>query len=206
MINAERVLEAERHWKELSLAEESFFCQRSHITWLELGDSSTNFFYRMVASRKAINHIHYLLADDGSRIETQEAISNHCVGYFSSLLNDTRDQQTFVQEDIDLLLSYRCSPAEVTELGNRFSAAEIREAFFDLPRNKTSGPDGYSSEFFTACWTIIGPEVTEAVSEFFYFRGASKAVECYYIGLNSKDPKCRVYDGFPTEFLLENAI
>lgn len=39
--------------------------------------------------------------------------------------------------------------------------------FFSLPRNKTSGPDGYSAEFFIACWSVVGYEVTEAVLEFF---------------------------------------
>ena len=33
-------------------------------------------------------------------------------------------------------------------------------AFFSFPKNKTGGLDGYSSEFFTATWFIIGPEVT----------------------------------------------
>ncbi|KAG7594499.1 Reverse transcriptase zinc-binding domain [Arabidopsis thaliana x Arabidopsis arenosa] len=38
---------------------------------------------------------------------------------------------------------------------------------FSLPRNKTSGPDGYSAEFFKSCWSVVGPEVIEAVREFF---------------------------------------
>lgn len=36
-----------------------------------------------------------------------------------------------------------------------------------MPNNKASGPDGYSSEFFKATWSIIGPEVTQAILEFF---------------------------------------
>ena len=48
-----------------------------------------------------------------------------------------------------------------------FTAEEIKNAFLSLPRNKASGPDGYSSEFFNSCWTVVGGEVTDAVSEFF---------------------------------------
>ncbi|XP_056848360.1 uncharacterized protein LOC130498784 [Raphanus sativus] len=33
--------------------------------------------------------------------------------------------------------------------------------------SQAGGPDGYSAEFFTACWSIIGPEVTDAILEFF---------------------------------------
>ena len=72
-----------------------------------------------------------------------------------------------MQEDIDLLMSYRCSETEVSELGKQFSNQEIKDAFFSLPHNKTSGPDGYLAKFFTACWPIVGPEVTDAVAEFF---------------------------------------
>lgn len=46
-------------------------------------------------------------------------------------------------------------------------AQETKEVFFSLPRNKTSGLDGYSSEYFSSCWQIIGPEVTKAVQKFF---------------------------------------
>lgn len=90
--NAERVLEAERKWKLLAEAKESFFCQRSHITCFSAGDSSTAFYHRMVATRKSINHIHYLIAADGARIESQGDIHRHSVEYFSNLLNDTSDQ------------------------------------------------------------------------------------------------------------------
>jgi len=42
--------------------------------------------------------------------------------------------------------------------------AEIKDAFFSLPRNKTCGPDGYTAELFTACWNIIQVrKVIEAV-------------------------------------------
>lgn len=48
-----------------------------------------------------------------------------------------------------------------------FSKEEIKEAFFSLPKNKASGPNGYSSEFFTSCWSVIGAEVTAAITKFF---------------------------------------
>lgn len=48
-----------------------------------------------------------------------------------------------------------------------FSSEEIRDAFYSLPRNKTSGPGGYPAEFFISCWSIVGGEVTAAIKEFF---------------------------------------
>lgn len=48
-----------------------------------------------------------------------------------------------------------------------FSPEDIKAVVFSLPRNKTAGPDGYSAEFFKSCWHVVGPEVVDAVTEFF---------------------------------------
>lgn len=68
--NAGHELEGQRRWQILAKAEESFFCQRSRVTWYKEGDMCTAYFHQMAASRKVINHIHFLLAPDGSKKET----------------------------------------------------------------------------------------------------------------------------------------
>ena len=164
---AEEEAEAQRKWQVLATAEESFLHQRSRVTWLKVGDSSTLFYHRMMSLRKSANHIHFLLDDQDVKWENQEDINNICVEYFSNLLGGEVLPKMFVQSDIDLLLPFRCSSTQASALERPFSAVEIKEAFFSLPHNKTCGPDGYSAEFFTGCWNIVGAEVCEAVAEFF---------------------------------------
>jgi hypothetical protein len=166
-LNTNRELEAQKKWQELSTAEESFFCQRSRISWLGDGDRNTLFFHRMVALKKSLNQIHHMIGDDGTMFDSQQGIKDHCVKYFSDLLSGNEAPPSIVQSDMELLLPFRCSQVQKEFLDKQFTNDEIRDAFFSLPRNKTSGPDGYSAEFFTGCWPIIGPEVTAAVSEFF---------------------------------------
>lgn len=36
-----------------------------------------------------------------------------------------------------------------------------------MPLSKSLGPDGYSVEFYRSSWSIVGKDVTAAVSEFF---------------------------------------
>ncbi|CAA7030642.1 unnamed protein product [Microthlaspi erraticum] len=103
----------------------------------------------------------------GSKIEGQEEILSHCVDYFQELLGAETDPQMFTQGDLNLLLPFNCSPEQSASLEKEFSAQEIRDAFVSLPRNKMCGPDGFSDEFFTSFWNVVGPEVTEAVGEFF---------------------------------------
>ena len=119
----------------------------------------------MANSRQAINHIHYLIDEDGVRFESQDDIQNLCVNYFSNLLGKPVDPPMFIQNDITSLVDFSCSPAQQAVLTAPFTSEDIREAFFSLPRNKASGPDGYSPEFFISCWSVVGGEVTEAVAE-----------------------------------------
>lgn len=165
--NAETEITALHEWEELSAAEAAFFYQRSRINWLALGDGSSSLFHRYAASRQAYNHIHFLLSETGTRVDTQAGIQELCVGYFTDLLGSPVAQPMFIQSDLDLLFNFKCSEEQVSGFQKEFSALDIKEAFFTLPKNKTGGPDGYSAEFFTTLWSVIGPEVTEAILEFF---------------------------------------
>ncbi|KAG7547838.1 Reverse transcriptase domain [Arabidopsis suecica] len=167
ILNANSELEATRKWHTLVIAEERFFCQKSRVTWLHDGDSNTSYFHRMADMRHSMNKIQFLFDDDGNKIDTKQGIEQHCADYFENLLGGDVSPQLLEQSDMELLLPYRCSLDEIRELGMVFTDNEIEAAFSSLPRNKTSGPDGYSSEFFKGMWVIVGPEVLEAVKEFF---------------------------------------
>lgn len=167
MTNAAQELEAQRKWSILCAAEESFFFQKSRVTWLAYGDGNTRYFHRMADARKQINTISTMVDENGLLIVTQQGITDHCVDYFARLLGDDVGPYLLEQDDMNLLLSYRCSPAQISELDKLFTDEEIKAAFFSLPRNKASGPDGFPVEFFTESWSVIGPEVTAAIREFF---------------------------------------
>lgn len=74
---------------------------------------------------------------------------------------------TFTQSDFDILFDFKCSPEQNSSFLKEYSEADVKEAFFSMPKNKTGGLDGYSAEIFTSTWSVIGPEITEAVLEFF---------------------------------------
>ncbi|GAV89673.1 hypothetical protein CFOL_v3_33087 [Cephalotus follicularis] len=66
--------------------EESYFRQKSRITWLKLGDSNIKFFHRSVASLHHRNHIIKLQRMDGSWACSQEEIEQMTVDFFIGLL------------------------------------------------------------------------------------------------------------------------
>ena len=186
--NAAMELSLQEKWVTLSSAEESFFFQRSRVTWTQLGDRNTPYFHRMATARQAMIHIHYLEDVDGHRYETQSDIQNHCVDYFSGLLGKPVEPALFIQEDIMRLFQFSCSSSQQEALIAPFSGEDIRSAFFSLPRNKASGPDGYSPEFCMSTWSIVGGEVSAAVAEFFTSGSLLKQINATNLVLIPKIP------------------
>lgn len=114
-----------------------------------------------------MNHIHFLISGTGDRIISQAGIQELCVNYFSDLLGSYVTPPLFIQSDLNLLFDFKCSVDQAASFEKEFTPVDINKDFFSLPKNKTGGPDRYSAEFFTAMWPIIGPEVVNAVLEFF---------------------------------------
>lgn len=108
-----------------------------------------------------------MIAPDGTRLESETGILKHCVEHFTNLLAREQGPPQMIQEDMNILLPYRCTAQQKQSLARSFSKQEIKDAFFSLPRNKARGPDGFSAEFFLGCWSVIGAEIIEAVEEFF---------------------------------------
>lgn len=52
------------------------------------------------------------------------------------------------------------------ELDRPFSEIEIEQAIRSLPNEKASGPDGFTNDFYKACWQIIKVDVFNAFHAF----------------------------------------
>ncbi|KAL0295598.1 UNVERIFIED_CONTAM: hypothetical protein Scaly_3097700 [Sesamum calycinum] len=59
------------------------------------------------------------------------------------------------------------TPAEASLLVATVTAAEVKEAFFDIEVESAPGPDGFGSAFYRAAWPVVGQSMLEAVGEFF---------------------------------------
>ena len=65
---------------------------------------------------------------------------------------------------------------------------EIKKAMFSINDSKAPGPDGFSSRFSKAAWSIIGSDVSEAVVSFFNSGSLLPEINCTTIALVPKVP------------------
>lgn len=99
----------------------------------------------MVATRRSINQIHYLLDNGGQRITDIEEVKSHFVAYFSDLFGGNSQVMTKADHDqVALLTKYEYSEPTKISLQAPVTAEDARREVFALPANKTPGPDRYT--------------------------------------------------------------
>ena len=76
----------------------------------------------------------------------------------------------------------------VTYLCSIPSAEDIKNTVFTLSKNKTPGPDGFSSEFFCSSWSVVGPDLISAVQDFFRNPSMPRQLNATVIALVPKSP------------------
>lgn len=124
----------------------------------------------MVLERATRNCIFILHTADGTPLLNPSDIKQEAVNYFQNFLQaDTSTSTINSSEALPELLRFRCSSTDVAKLVAPITPSEITQALQSLPKRKASGPDGFTKEFFTAAWPVLGKDFITAIQSFFLF-------------------------------------
>lgn len=109
--------------------------------------------------------------------------------FYSDLLGVENDSVSpLLVEQIQQLHSFRCGGHLSIKMAAIPTDEEIRSALFALPKNKALGPDGFTVEFFTSVWDLVGSDVISAVKSFFTTSVLPRQVNATVISLIPKVP------------------
>ena len=104
----------------------------------------------------------------GTIATSQEAIKSEAERFFQDFLSHVPTEiQGISVEEMQKIIPFCCSEGERSQLIKPVTSEEIKEVMFKMPSNKSLGPDGFTSEFFKASWSIIGNDFIVAVQSFF---------------------------------------
>lgn len=155
-------------WQRVSDIEEKVLKQRSKLHWLQVGDKNNKAFHNAAKIRETRNAIREIKCSDGRVVTNQEEIKKEAERFFTEFLTyEPRGIEGKSIEEIQSFLPFRCNEEERGNLIRAVTEEEVREVVFKMPSNKSPGPDGYTSEFFKASWSVIGKDFTVAVQSFF---------------------------------------
>lgn len=114
--------------------------------------------------------------------------------YYSRLLgSENIDISPLSVEEIRGIHPFCCGSDLSSKLSMIPIEAEIREAVLSLPKDKAPGPDGFSVEFFSSTWDLVGSDLISAVKDFFLL------IRVYLDRLTAQSLRCcRRYRGQPS--------
>lgn len=159
----EAVLRKELKLKCLALAslERTILRLRSRLVFLKDGDANTKLFHLQCSHRTRKKHIPKL-ETDGTTAYTQSDMAAMMFTFFSGSLGSASPSSTRID-----IVALGFEPADLSHLDYPFSEDEIWKTIKDLPKDKSSGPDGFTAEFYQVAWPIIKYDVMRAFSYFY---------------------------------------
>ncbi|GJY53051.1 RNA-directed DNA polymerase, eukaryota, reverse transcriptase zinc-binding domain protein [Tanacetum coccineum] len=170
-------------YKEAASDEEKVLRQKTKIQWLKDGDHNSTYFHNMLKGRKFRSRIKVVYDAQGNKFEGDD-IAFKFVDHFQKFLGS--EDEVFLIDDLDSLfinkLDAQCAAHMIRPVLND----EIKLAMFSIEDDKAAGPDGFSSKFFKAAWSVVGSDLHGAVKEFF---SSSKLLGEFNANLISFVPK-----------------
>ncbi|VFQ90426.1 unnamed protein product [Cuscuta campestris] len=130
----------------------------------------------------------HIKAKDGRVLSLQQDIQQEAIQHFTESFSKS------TIEGLQNILQF--IPSVITDEDNHALSClptieEVRDAIWDLDPHSTSGPDGYTGEFFRKTWEIVGSDILKAAQEFFLGIPTPKAFGATLITLipKSNSPK-----------------
>ncbi|KAL0283468.1 UNVERIFIED_CONTAM: hypothetical protein Sangu_2888100 [Sesamum angustifolium] len=159
----------------------SMLQQRAKLRWLKDGDQNSKVFFRKINLTRAKQRVFQITQASGETLTNQHEVIQEFISYFQTLIGSSNHPRTvdlgFLQHEIR-----RITPAEASFIVTTVTAAEVREALFDIDVESAPGPDGFGSAFYRAAWPVVGQSMFEAVGEFFPNSNHQDYSEAYTAG------------------------
>ncbi|XP_074314107.1 uncharacterized protein LOC141649312 [Silene latifolia] len=149
----------------LAGAREDFLKQKAKCDWARDGDSNCEMFHQAIRQRHLHNKVLQIENSRGVQCNDPGDILQAFVDYYQELLGSNAQTSDFYQHIV--------THGELVEVSDwdrmcRIPSEEdVRRVLFSIPDDKSPGPDGYTSCFFKASWSVIKEDVCAAVKDFF---------------------------------------
>ncbi|KAJ9536694.1 hypothetical protein OSB04_un000167 [Centaurea solstitialis] len=167
--------------------------QRAKVHWLREGDTNTRCFHNVVRERRHLNQVRSVCNMDGVFVHDDD-VPNAFLDHLKSYLGMSDDALDPLMPTE--LFQNRLCLGDALHMIRPILDSEIRDAMFQIGKDKAPGSDGFTSQFFKAAWDIVGNDVTVAIHNFFYRGHLAKEINHTLICLLPKMPNASSVSDF----------
>ncbi len=131
---------------------------RSTIRWVEEGERSSAYFFRLEKKRSVDRRISALRENDGTIVtgitDLCESISSFYSELFSSQPTDTAARESLLRNICSTL-----TPEQASSCDGLLSVPECHSALLGMARRKAPGSDGLPMVFYVTFWEVLGEDL-----------------------------------------------
>jgi hypothetical protein len=138
---------------------------RSRATWLKSRDSNTRYFHKLASFNRSRKSIWSIDNNEKGTIRGQEAIKAEAVTHFKQQYKASSNQNLLEKATIADLFPHFISAEAATELYNPVTLSEIKDILIHFKKERSPGPDGWTTEFFIFFFDLVGEDLLQMVED-----------------------------------------
>lgn len=138
---------------------------RSRIRWVEEGETSSSYFFRLEKKLAADRHISALKESDGTIVSSPPDLCRVLSDFYSSLFSASSTDLSVRSSLLSGLSTLDEAQASLCE--GHLSLEECFAALKGMARSKAPGSDGLPMEFYLKFWDILGADLVAVLNSCF---------------------------------------
>ena len=162
---------------------------RAWARWVEEGESSTAYFFRLVKKQSTDRYISALRGSDGSLVTDKDGLCNIFRSFYSDLFSAVPCDLTARNELLSCVSSV-LPPVSSALCEGPLSQEECLIALKGIARGKAPGCDGLPMEFFLKFWSVLGADLVMVLNSAFSSGRLSPSQRRGIITLSFKKGDC----------------
>jgi len=115
--------------------------------------------------RRQQNKITRINSQQGEKLQTKEEIEQELTHYYKDLLTEPRMDRSEATSKILQHIPTIISQDQNISLTQSITLQEVEEAVMDMNPGKAPGPDGFTMNFFQACWDTVKWDLWKVVED-----------------------------------------
>ena len=139
---------------------------RSRVKWVEEGESSSLYFFRLERKRGSDRWISALRDEDDSIVSSPHDLCTSLSSFFSGLFSAS-PVDPCIQSDLLGNLSSSLPDDQSSLCEGHLSVEEVLVALRGMARRKAPGLDGLPMEFYLKFWSVLGSDLVAVLNSSF---------------------------------------